>query len=123
MARILETAARIGYGQLRVQSLADRRPDRVVWPGRQWQWASLRFEDGYFRTDGHLDVDAREKWFFQAIGASPAMFRRAEGAGSHSSRQEGEVRPSPKRTSDSRQERAFALEVQRAGKDAAAGHR
>ena len=33
-------------------------------------------------TADHLDVDAREKWFFQAIGASPAMFRRAAGAGS-----------------------------------------
>ena len=29
-----------------------------------------------------MDVDAREKWFFQAIGASPAMFRRSAGAGS-----------------------------------------
>jgi hypothetical protein len=81
MTRILEQAARIANGQLRVQSFADRRPDRVVWPGRQWQWAALRFEDGDFYAADHLDVDAREKWFFQAIGASPAMFRRA-GAGS-----------------------------------------
>ena len=82
MTRILEAAARIGNGQLRVQSLADRRPDRVVWPGRQWQWAALRFENGDFSADGYLDVDAREKWFFQAIAASPAMFRRSVGAGS-----------------------------------------
>jgi hypothetical protein len=82
MTRILEQAARLGNGQLRVQSFADRRPDRVVWPDRQWQWAALRFENGDFYADGYLDVDAREKWFFQAIGASPAMFRRAAGAGS-----------------------------------------
>jgi hypothetical protein len=82
MTRILEQAARIGNGQLRVQSFADRRPDRVVWPDRQWQWAALRFENGDFYATDYLDVDAREKWFFQAIAASPAMFRRAAGAGS-----------------------------------------
>jgi hypothetical protein len=82
MTRILEQAAQIGNGQLRVQSFADRRPDRVVWPDRQWQWAALRFENGDFYADGYLDVDAREKWFFQAIAASPAMFRRSAGAGS-----------------------------------------
>jgi len=82
MTGILAQAAGIANGQLRVQSFADRRPDRVVWPGRQWQWAALRFENADFYAADHLDVDAREKWFFQAIGASPAMFRRAAGAGS-----------------------------------------
>jgi hypothetical protein len=82
MTGILEQAARLGNGQLRVQSFADRRPDRVVWPDRQWQWAALRYENGDFYAADHLDTDAREKWFFQAIGASPAMFRRAAGAGS-----------------------------------------
>jgi hypothetical protein len=82
MAGILEQAARIGNGQLRVQSFADRRPDRVVWPDRHWEWAALRFENGDFYAADYLDVDAREKWFFQAIAASPAMFRRSVGAGS-----------------------------------------
>jgi hypothetical protein len=79
MRHILEEAARIGNAQMRVQSFADRRPDRVVWPERQWEWAALRFENGDFDTPGYVDVDAREKWFFQAIGASPAMFRRGWG--------------------------------------------
>lgn len=82
MRQILEQAAQIANAQMRVQSFDDRRPDRIVWPGRQWQWASLRFEDGDFNTADHLDVDARAKWFFQAIGASPAMFRRDPQAGS-----------------------------------------
>jgi hypothetical protein len=82
MRRILEEAARAGNAQLRVQSFDDRRPDRIVWPERQWQWASLRFEDGDFNTADYLDVDARAKWFYQAIGASPAMFRRDPRAGS-----------------------------------------
>jgi len=82
MKHILENAARIANAQLRVQSFADRRPDRVVWPGRQWEWAALRFENGDFDMPGYVDLDARDKWFFQAIGASPAMFRRKEGFGS-----------------------------------------
>lgn len=82
MKAILENAARIGNAQLRVQSFADRRPDRIVWDDRQWQWAALRFEDGDFNDGAHVDLAAREKWFYQAIGASPAMFRRDTKAGS-----------------------------------------
>jgi hypothetical protein len=82
MRRILEEAAKVGNAQMRVQSFGDRRPDRIVWKGRQWQWASLRFEDGDFNTPAHIDTEAREKWFYQAIGASPAMFRRDTHAGS-----------------------------------------
>jgi hypothetical protein len=82
MTRILERAVEIGNAQMRVQSFADRRPDRVVWPGKQWQWAALRFENADFYADSYLDVDAREKWFFQAVAVSPAMFRRSVGAGS-----------------------------------------
>ena len=43
---------------------------------------ALRFEDGDFNAPTHVDLDAREKWFYQAIGASPAMFRRDTQAGS-----------------------------------------
>ena len=82
MKAILEEAARVGNAQMRVQSFGDRRPDRMVWPDRRWQWASLRFEDGDFNTSSHLDTEAREKWFYQAIGASPAMFKRDASAGS-----------------------------------------
>jgi hypothetical protein len=82
MTRILEEAARIGKGQMLLQACADRRPDRVVWPGTQWEGAALRFENGDFEADGYLDVDAGEKWLYQAIAASPAMFRRSTGAGS-----------------------------------------
>lgn len=82
MTRILEEAAKVGNAQMRVQSFGDRRPDRMVWNDRQWQWASLRFEDGDFNTADRLDTEAREKWFYQAVGASPAMFRRDTHAGS-----------------------------------------
>jgi hypothetical protein len=33
-------------------------------------------------SSADFDSDAREKWFYQAIGASPAMFRRDPTAGS-----------------------------------------
>ena len=82
MQRILAQAANIGSAQMRVESFADRRPDRVVWPDRTWEWAALRFEDGDFNSANYADTYARDKWFFQAIGASPAMFRRDAGAGS-----------------------------------------
>ncbi|MBF4516898.1 DUF1254 domain-containing protein [Flavobacterium sp. ANB] len=79
---ILEKAAKIANAQMRVQSFADRRPDRVVWKDRQWEWVALRFEDGDFNTPNYVDLDGRETWFYQAIGASPSMFRRKEGGGS-----------------------------------------
>jgi hypothetical protein len=82
MKHILERAAQMGHAQMRVQSFADRRPDRVVWRDRTWEWAALRFEDGDLDAATYVDLDAREKWFFQAIAASPEMFRRQVGAGS-----------------------------------------
>jgi hypothetical protein len=82
MKRILEQAATTGLAQMRAQSFADRRPDRVVWKDRKWEWAALRYEDGFFNTANYVDVEAREVWFYQAIGTSPAMFRRKAGAGS-----------------------------------------
>jgi hypothetical protein len=82
MARILELAAKSGLGQMKVQSFADRRPDRVAWADRNWEWASLRPENGFFDMPTYTDLDAREKWFYQATFESPAMFRRQAGGGS-----------------------------------------
>lgn len=65
-----------------VSAFASRRPDRMVWSGRAWEWAGLRPENGSFERPGSLDVEARDRWFAQAIVASPAMFRRAVGQGS-----------------------------------------
>lgn len=81
MSGILERAAQVASGQMRVQSFANRRPDRVAWPETQWQWPALRPENGTFDGIGYLDEEAREIWFFQAIASSPAMFRRKPGFG------------------------------------------
>jgi hypothetical protein len=83
MKRILKQAAETANAQMRVQSFADRRPDRIVWQDRKsWEWATLRPENGTFDAPTYTDVDAREEWFFQATFESPAMFRRKAGGGS-----------------------------------------
>jgi hypothetical protein len=82
MKAILEKAAQVANDQMRVQSFADRSPERLKWPDRKWEWASLRFENGVFDTPTYRDLDARTKWFYQAMVESPAMFRRDEKAGS-----------------------------------------
>jgi hypothetical protein len=82
MRDILTRAAQLGNAQLRVQSFADRRPDRAVWPGTTWEWAVLRPENGTFDADTYADNYARQKWFYQAQIESPAMFKRSAGAGS-----------------------------------------
>lgn len=82
MTYILEKAAQMANDQMRVQSFADRRADRVVWPDRHWEWAVLRPENGTFDLPAYKDLDARSKWFYQAQIESPAMFRRDAGAGS-----------------------------------------
>lgn len=82
MRAILTQAAVMGHAQLAAQSFADRRPERVVWGGTQWEWAVLRPENGTFDTPDYADVYARQKWFYQAQIESPAMFARCPGAGS-----------------------------------------
>jgi hypothetical protein len=49
MTGTLEQAAKTGNAQMRVESFGDRRPDRIVWPDRKWEWAALRYEDGDFK--------------------------------------------------------------------------
>ncbi len=82
MAELLASAAAQGRDEMLVSAFASRRPDCQVWPDRAWEWVGLRPENGAFERDGSLDVEARDRWFAQAIVASPAMFRRAVGQGS-----------------------------------------
>jgi hypothetical protein len=79
---LLERAARVGRDQLLVSAFASSRPDRIAWPGRRWEWVGLVPDSADFETPTGLDLEARDRWFAQAIVASPAMFRRQEGSGS-----------------------------------------
>ncbi|WP_327303725.1 DUF1254 domain-containing protein [Streptomyces sp. NBC_01298] len=82
MTALLTEAAREGRDEMLVTAFASDRPDRIAWPDRTWEWASLRPENGTFEREGSLDVEAKDRWFIQAIIASPAMFGRAVGQGS-----------------------------------------
>jgi hypothetical protein len=82
MKAILERAARDGKAQMLAASFDSPRPDRIVWPDRRWEWAIFVSDTGYFETPSGLDLEARDRWFMQANGVSPAMFSRSPGTGS-----------------------------------------
>ena len=82
MKEILEKAAKAGRDQMLVSALDSARPDRINWPDRKWEWIGLVPGSVQFETANGLDLEARDRWFAQAIVTSPAMFNRAAGAGS-----------------------------------------
>ena len=79
---ILERAARAGRDQMLVSAFASARPDRLAWKDRRWEWVGLVPNSAQFETKSGIDLEARDRWFIQAIVTSPAMFRRTKGAGS-----------------------------------------
>src|SRR5262245_61950330 len=82
MKGILEKAAKLGREQMLVSSFASGRPDRFAWKDRRWEWIGLVPDSAQFETKAGIDLEARDRWFAQAIVTSPAMFRRTQGAGS-----------------------------------------
>jgi len=82
MKDILERAARAGRDQMLVSAFDSDRPDRLAWPDRKWEWIGLVPGSAQFETPAGIDLEARDRWFAQAIVTSPAMFRRTPGAGS-----------------------------------------
>jgi hypothetical protein len=82
MKAILERAAKLGRDQMLVAGFASSRPDRFVWSDRKWEYAALRFENGDFELPTGIDLEARDRWFSQAVGMSPKMVLRTAGAGS-----------------------------------------
>lgn len=82
MKAILQRAATIGRGQMLVSAFDSDRADRINWPDRHWEWVGLVPGSAQFETPWGMDLEARDRWFAQAIVTSPAMFRRTSGAGS-----------------------------------------
>jgi hypothetical protein len=82
MKSILERAAKDGRDQLLVAAFDSERPDRYGWSDRRWEWVGLVPGSAQFETPAGIDLEARDRWFAQAIVTSPAMFRRTPGAGS-----------------------------------------
>lgn len=81
MKNILEQAAKKGFQQMMISGFANTKPDRIVWPDRKWEWAVLT-DAVDFKTPTSMDLDARDRWFIQAVAMSPAMLRRQAGEGS-----------------------------------------
>ena len=79
---ILEQAAKAGRDQMLVSAFDSSRLDRVAWSDRKWEWVGLVPGSAQFETPAGIDLEARDRWFAQAIVTSPAMFRRSVGAGS-----------------------------------------
>jgi hypothetical protein len=82
MTDLLTRAAQSARRQMLVSAFSSNRPDRFAWPDRKWEWAGLVPNATQFETPMGLDLEARDRWFIQAIVTSPAMFKRTEGAGS-----------------------------------------
>ena len=82
LTTLLEQAAHTARDQMLVSGFASDRPDRIAWDDRAWEWAGLVPDSADFETPGGMDLEARDRWFVQAIVASPAMFRRQVGGGS-----------------------------------------
>ncbi|WP_020469485.1 DUF1254 domain-containing protein [Zavarzinella formosa] len=82
MKAILERAAKAGRDQMLVSAFDTARTDKLAWKDHKWEWIGLVPESAQFETSNGIDLEARDRWFAQAIVTSPAMFRRKEGAGS-----------------------------------------
>jgi hypothetical protein len=82
MTAILERAAKDGRDQMLVSAFDSARADRFAWKDRRWEWVGLTPGSAQFETPNGIDLEARDRWFVQAIVTSPAMFRRTPGAGS-----------------------------------------
>jgi hypothetical protein len=82
MKAILIRAAIAGRDQMLVSAFDSSRQDRLAWPDRRWEWVGLVPGSAQFEAPAGIDLEARDRWFAQAIVTSPAMFRRTPGAGS-----------------------------------------
>jgi hypothetical protein len=85
MTSILKEAAIKANAEMRVNSFANRDPQRLVWSDRNWEWTPLRQLDATTKdlsTGSFLDLQAMDNAYFQGIGANPSMGKREPGAGS-----------------------------------------
>jgi len=83
--RILEEAAERAHQELSVSTYANRRPERMVWEDRTWEWVPVgpfHAAAGDFGTADVSDLDASDHYFFLGWGTSSAIGRRQVGGGS-----------------------------------------
>ncbi len=79
LQRIFDQAAEQGVAMSRAIVYASRDPDIDYWPNRHWEKMFVRNTE--FMINGHVDVDARTLWHYQAIVVSPNLLSTTPGVG------------------------------------------
>jgi hypothetical protein len=86
MTALLTEAAQTGWSEMNVAFFANPRPERLVWPDRNWVFVPLAGpldpETGDFGNADYRDLLANDFYFFMAWGTSSAIGRREAGPGS-----------------------------------------
>jgi hypothetical protein len=81
MCKILDTAAKTGFGMARAISYQSREPEARVYPDRNWEYAIVGGSHEFLKN-GVRNLDARTLWHFTAICVTPAMVLKMVGSGS-----------------------------------------
>ena len=81
MRKILDTAAKTGFGMARAIAYQSREPEARVYPDRNWEYVFVGGNHEFLRN-GVRNLDARTLFHFTAICVTPAMVNKVVGAGS-----------------------------------------
>ena len=81
MRKILDTAAKTGFGMARAIAYQSREPEAKVYPDRNWEYVFVGGSHEFLRN-GVRNLDARTLFHFTAICVTPAMVNKIVGAGS-----------------------------------------
>ena len=81
MQKILDTAAKTGFGMARAIAYQSREPEAKVYPDRNWEYVFVGGSHEFLKN-GVRNLDARTLFHFTAICVTPAMVNKVVGAGS-----------------------------------------
>lgn len=81
MRKILDTAAKTGFGMARAIAYQSREPEVKVYPDRNWESFFVGGSHEFLKK-GVRNLDARTLFHFTAICVTPAMVDKTVGAGS-----------------------------------------
>lgn len=81
MRKILDTAAKTGFGMVRAIAYQSREPEVKVYPDRNWEYIFVGGSHEFLKN-GVRNLDARTLFHFTAICVTPAMVNKIVGAGS-----------------------------------------
>jgi hypothetical protein len=85
LKRILTEAAEMAHQEMIVNAFSNRRPERMVWEDRKWEWLPIGpfdVESGDFGTSNVSDIGASDQYFFLGWGTSSSIGKRQVGSGS-----------------------------------------